>query len=319
MSPKSTSAMSPSDTTCEKPMLRPHAQSMMAVISAPDCDRKARSPASGGLCEKLALRPMPGTIRPRQLGPWMRSRCGRAASSMARFRSSRIPAVMTTAARVPLAPSSAISAGMVAGGVTSTARSGAAGSDATEGWQACPSMAPYFGLTSQTGPANPPPSRFRAVMSPTLPGLVLAPISATDRGRSRKSKLRMVMAPRVPLLPVSGRSAPGQASPWPAAASRPVRHLHRASPTPATRRRCPRSAAGQRTPASHPRRHCGAPPRARRVRRRPPSATGRGTVRHSSDATASIAERSSGLACTASTMTDCPAASARRAFRHCRS
>ena len=38
-----------------------------------------------------------------------------------------MPAVMTTAARVPLAPSSAMSAGMVAGGVTMTARSGAAG------------------------------------------------------------------------------------------------------------------------------------------------------------------------------------------------
>ena len=54
---------------------------------------------------------MRGSIRPRQLGPWMRSRCGRAASSIARLSSSRMPAVMTTAARVPLAPSSAMSAG----------------------------------------------------------------------------------------------------------------------------------------------------------------------------------------------------------------
>src|SRR5215510_11548372 len=59
-------------------------------------------------------------------------------------------------------------------------------------------MAPYFGLTSQTGPANPPLNRFRAVMRPTLSGLVLAPTRATDRGTSRASKLRMVMAPRDP-------------------------------------------------------------------------------------------------------------------------
>ena len=44
-----------------------------------------------------------------------------------------MPAVITTAARVPLAPSSAMSAGIVAGGVTMTARSGAAGSAATDG------------------------------------------------------------------------------------------------------------------------------------------------------------------------------------------
>ena len=58
---------------------------------------------------------------------------GRAASSIACLRSSRMPAVMTTAARVPFAPSSSISAGSVGGGVTRTARSGARGSAATEG------------------------------------------------------------------------------------------------------------------------------------------------------------------------------------------
>jgi hypothetical protein len=45
MSPKSTSAISPSDTTCEKPMRRDAAQSSIAVIIAPDWLTKAISPA----------------------------------------------------------------------------------------------------------------------------------------------------------------------------------------------------------------------------------------------------------------------------------
>ena len=76
---------------------------------------------------------------------------GRDASSIACLRSLRTPAVMTTAARVPFAPSSPISCGTVCGGVTITARSGAAGRASTEAWQSWPSMLLCFGLTSQIG------------------------------------------------------------------------------------------------------------------------------------------------------------------------
>ncbi|MNT66688.1 hypothetical protein D3C72_2047690 [compost metagenome] len=65
------------------------------------------------------------------LGPRMRSKCGLAAFSMARrsdcSRTGSRPDVMTMAARVPSAPSSRISAVMVAGGVQMMARSGAFG------------------------------------------------------------------------------------------------------------------------------------------------------------------------------------------------
>jgi hypothetical protein len=47
MSPKSTSAMSPSATTCEKPMPRAAAQSSTDVLIAPDCARNAMLPAAG--------------------------------------------------------------------------------------------------------------------------------------------------------------------------------------------------------------------------------------------------------------------------------
>src|SRR5436853_1998376 len=114
-------------------MLRPRAQSMIAVIKAPDWDTNARSPDSGGLWEKLALTPMRGSIRPRQFGPWMRNRLGRAASSIRLLRPLLTPAAMTTAARVPLDASCSISGGTVSGGVARTPRSGAAGSAAIEG------------------------------------------------------------------------------------------------------------------------------------------------------------------------------------------
>ena len=92
-SPKSTSACSPSDTKCEKPMPRPLAQSSIAVTSAPDCDTNASPSACTPVCAKLAFEPACGDSRPRQLGPRMRSRCLRAASSMACFCAASRPAV----------------------------------------------------------------------------------------------------------------------------------------------------------------------------------------------------------------------------------
>ena len=76
MSPKSTSAMSPSETRCEKPMPRPAAQSTIEVTTAPDWATKATRPFGAAMCRKLALSPTPGTAMPRQFGPQMRIKCG---------------------------------------------------------------------------------------------------------------------------------------------------------------------------------------------------------------------------------------------------
>ena len=67
---------------------------------------------------------------PRQFGPMMRRQYGRAALSAACLSSGDRPAVMTTTARVPFAPSAPITPGTVAGGVAITASSGASGSAA---------------------------------------------------------------------------------------------------------------------------------------------------------------------------------------------
>ncbi len=140
MSATSTSAMSPSETTLEKPILRSTAQSSTAEASAPDCDRKASLPGCGAMCAKEALRPMPGTNMPRLFGPRMRSICGLAASSISWRRPlSRVrPAVSTMAARVPRSPSSAMTAGTAWAGVATIARSGAAGSEAMSSKQGSP-------------------------------------------------------------------------------------------------------------------------------------------------------------------------------------
>ena len=135
--------MSPSDTKCEKPTLRAAAQSSTAVTMAPDWVTKAMSPARGAICAKLAFSPVPGAMMPRQFGPTMRSRCGFAASSAAcrsvpplplpLWSGAPRPAVMMMAAFVPRAPSSAIRAGTLSGGVQITARSGVSGRLATSG------------------------------------------------------------------------------------------------------------------------------------------------------------------------------------------
>ena len=57
MSPKSTSAPSPSEMSFEKPMPRDLAQSSTVVTSAPDCETKAILPGSASVCAKLAFRP----------------------------------------------------------------------------------------------------------------------------------------------------------------------------------------------------------------------------------------------------------------------
>ena len=132
--------MSPREATHEKPMPRAWAQSSTAVATAPDWATKAISPAFGVTGAKLALRPRRGARRPMQLGPSTRSRWGRAASSSAFWSSpprceasSANPALITTAARVPRAPSSATRPGTLAAGVAITARSGASGRLATSG------------------------------------------------------------------------------------------------------------------------------------------------------------------------------------------
>ncbi|MNL36682.1 hypothetical protein D3C87_1587780 [compost metagenome] len=108
------------------------------MASAPDCVANASLPGNAMAWAKLALRPIFGTIRPTQLGPSMRSSHGRAASSMACWwvipvsaSGLDMPALRTTAARQPRRPSSAMMAGIVAGGVQMTARSGHAGSSST--------------------------------------------------------------------------------------------------------------------------------------------------------------------------------------------
>ncbi len=131
------------------------AQSSTPVTSAPDCETKASLPGNAPAWAKLALRPMPGTSSPTQLGPRMRSSVGRAASSMRCLRltpwlsrSALRPAVSTMAALVPRAPSSAIKPGTVCGGVQMTARSGVFGSAPTSAYTGLPASSRCLGLTA---------------------------------------------------------------------------------------------------------------------------------------------------------------------------
>ena len=60
MSPRSTSAASPIETTWLKPTPWTAAQSSMASAIAPDCDTSAISPGFASICEKLASSFKPG-------------------------------------------------------------------------------------------------------------------------------------------------------------------------------------------------------------------------------------------------------------------
>ena len=73
MSPKSTSAMPPSETMWEKPICRAVAQSSTEVRIAPDWLTKARSPEQRLRLREARVESVAGTMMPRQFGPTMRS------------------------------------------------------------------------------------------------------------------------------------------------------------------------------------------------------------------------------------------------------
>ena len=85
-----------------------------------------------------------------------------------------------------------ISPGTVSGGVQITARSGGSGRSRTRANARWPSSSGCFGLTACTAPANEPARRLRHTVAPTLPARADAPMTATERGVSRRSRWRMV-------------------------------------------------------------------------------------------------------------------------------
>src|SRR6266567_9491538 len=89
-----------------------------------------------------------------------------------------------TAARVP-APAAAWSwASACSAPTASRARSAGSGSSARAGTHRSPSTCSYRGLTGCTGPGNPPSSTRRTSPFPNVPGRVLAPTIAMERGAS---------------------------------------------------------------------------------------------------------------------------------------
>jgi hypothetical protein len=112
---------------------------------------------------------------------------------MACFCAALKPAVMTTAARVPFLPRESMIDGTVAGGVAITASSGTFGSASTESKHGWAPIALWCGLTSATVPSNAPERIFLVSVCPTVPGVSLAPMTATERGRKQYSRLRTVI------------------------------------------------------------------------------------------------------------------------------
>ena len=177
-SPASASAIAPSDTTRLKPMPRPAAQSTIAAATEPDCARSASRPGAAGAGARLAFSRAPGTTIPKEPGPTTRSRCGRAASSIAwRSGPGPGPRPVTTASRHPRAPSAATAAGSASGGRPRMATSGASASVAM----------PAVSATGISLPSKPP------ARMPARIGSAPAPTTATTRGSRMASRLRTVM------------------------------------------------------------------------------------------------------------------------------
>ena len=136
----------------------------------------------------MALRPLVGLMTPRQFGPTMRmpprraSANTRASSSAPAGPVSRKPAEMISAAGTPASTHCRMISGTVAAGVTTTARSTGPGTSPTAGYDLRPSTVSRRGLTGWTAPPNEVATRFARTVRPTLPGVSVAPMTATDRG-----------------------------------------------------------------------------------------------------------------------------------------
>lgn len=216
---------------------------------APDWEMSAICPGMASIWARLAFSPTGGTSTPIESGPMTRSRCGRAASSI-RWRSAPSgpgPRPRATASRPPRAPRSAIACGRASGGRASTARSGTPGSAAISGTQGRPIRSGASGQTGQTSPVKAPAPMLRRTVAPIEPGTAEAPITATERGVSTRSRLRMVMR-----RCRSASPSPSHASSdlLPSCAGSGFRHLHRRR-LPATLPRRPRGrASGHRAPSA---------------------------------------------------------------------
>src|SRR5690242_12233931 len=95
---------------------------------------------------------------------------------------SRKPAEMMIAEPTAASTQRPITPGAAAAGVTITARSTFSGTAATSGQQGTPSTLRRLGLTGYTGPPNGVRSRLLSTVRPTLPGVSVAPTTATLRG-----------------------------------------------------------------------------------------------------------------------------------------
>ncbi len=152
------SAMLPSDTNFEKPMLMDRAQSRMAVAMAPDCDSMPTSYWNGAVSAKVAFIPIEVLMTPTEFGPTRRTPWRRASSTSSRSARapslpvSRKPAVMMTTARTPFSQHSRRTSRTAAAGTVRIARSGVSGRSSTDGYVGRPRIRPGFGFTAYSSP-----------------------------------------------------------------------------------------------------------------------------------------------------------------------
>lgn len=128
-SASSRTALLPSETMSLKPMSSSLAQSMTAVMNAPDWLMKDMLPSRAMSGPNVAFMPTSVFMMPRLFGPttlrsyssaMSRSSCSRAAPSLP---VSPKPAVMTTTFWMPASPADFIAGRTTFGGTTMTARS----------------------------------------------------------------------------------------------------------------------------------------------------------------------------------------------------
>jgi len=159
----------------------------------PLCETKAILPAGGVVGDPMAKRLLLGQAMPMQFGPITRMSNSAACSirSCCSFSPSAPVSLklaeMITAFFTFFSPQSRMTAGTAGAGTATRTRSISSSRSRIDLWAGWPSTIDALWLIRWMRPPKPLVIRLRGRMKPHLPGMLDAPITATDRGLNRVS------------------------------------------------------------------------------------------------------------------------------------
>ena len=148
----------------------------------------AMFPVGGIICENDPFNGVWESVIPKLFGPiifmpYFSPRAVNSASNLAPSSPTSLkPAVITTMFSTPTSPHSSTAVFTNTEGIVIIAKSTFPGTSLIFAYACFPKISPPFGFIGYISPSNPSLIRLSTIMYPTFPGVLEAPITATDSG-----------------------------------------------------------------------------------------------------------------------------------------